>query len=69
MKANSYKILQYLKEHNGSTALEVAEATGIEKRFVDSYFSAAIVKEGMGERTDETPAHLIINEKGIEYTQ
>ena len=43
MTDNSYKILKYLKENNGATAIEVSEATGIQKRLVDSYFSAGII--------------------------
>lgn len=69
MTDNSYKILEYLKQHNRVTALEVSKALGIEKRLVDSYFSAAIAKAGMGVRTSDNPAKLEINEKGMEYTQ
>ena len=71
MTAQSYKILNYLKEHEGAaTAKEIAEALGMEKRRVDSYFSAAIVREGLGERdTTTTPSRLLLNEKGLLYTQ
>lgn len=70
MTSQSYEILQYLKEHNGASAIEVAEALKMEKRRVDSYFSAAIVREGLGERdTATTPSRLLLNEKGLLYTQ
>lgn len=70
MTANSYKILQYLQKNNGATAIEVAEATGIQKRLVDSYFSAAIIKADLGERdVSTTPARLILNAKGLAYTE
>lgn len=70
MTVNSYKILQYLQKNNGATALEVAEALGIEKRLVDSYFSAGIKKNGLGDRdTTSTPAKLILNDMGMKYTQ
>ena len=67
---NSYKILQYLKENNGATAIEVSEATGIQKRLVDSYFSAGIIKNGYGERDlTTTPTRLILNDAGLVYEQ
>lgn len=67
---NSMKILNYLKEHNGSTALEISEATGITKRLVDSYFSAGIVQNDLGYRdTEQTPALLYLNGKGLTYNQ
>lgn len=70
MTVNSYKILQYLQKNNGATALEVAEALGIEKRLVDSYFSAGIKKNGLGDRdTTFTPAKLVLNDMGMKYTQ
>jgi predicted ArsR family transcriptional regulator len=70
MTNQSYEILQYLKEHNGASAIEVAEALEMEKRRVDSYFSAAIIREGLGERdTTTTPSRLLLNEKGLLYTQ
>lgn len=70
MTVNSYKILQYLQKNNGATALEVAEALGIEKRLVDSYFSAGIKKNGLGDRdTTSTPAKLVLNDMGMKYTQ
>jgi predicted transcriptional regulator len=70
MKENSYKIVQYLQEHNGATAKEVSTALGIDKRFVDSYFSAAVVKTGLGARdTSVTPSRLVLNDEGLSYTQ
>jgi len=70
MSENSYKILTYLKSHNGATALEVSEATNIQKRLVDSYFSAAIANKDLGYRdTTATPARLFLNEKGMQFTQ
>lgn len=67
---NSMKILNYLKEHNGSTAIDVAEMIGIQKRLVDSYFSAGIVKNNLGYRDRETnPSRLFLNEAGMNYTQ
>lgn len=70
MTENSYKILQYLKENNGATAVEVSEATGIQKRLVDSYFSAGIIKNGYGERDlTTTPTRLILNDAGLVYEQ
>lgn len=70
MKPNSYKILEYLKLHNGATANEVAKELNMEKRLVDSYFSAGIVKNDLGYRDmATTPAKLFLNEKGLAYTQ
>ena len=70
MKPNSYKILEYLKLHNGATANEVAKELNMEKRLVDSYFSAGIAKNDLGYRdTTVTPAKLFLNEKGLAYTQ
>lgn len=70
MKKQSYQILNYLKEHGDSTAIQIAEALGMEKRRVDSYFSAAIMNAGMGERDQSvTPSVLRLNEKGLEYVQ
>lgn len=70
MTSYSYDILNYLKEHNGATAKEVAEALDMEKRRVDSYFSAAIAGEGLGERDRTvTPSRLVLNEKGLNYVQ
>lgn len=53
MKENSKKVLNYLKEVNGSnvTAADVAEALGLEKRSVDGIFTSAIQRKGLGVRT------------------
>ena len=53
MKENSKRILNYLKEVNGTnvTAADVAEALGIEKRSVDGSFTSAIQRKGLGVRT------------------
>lgn len=53
MKENSRKVLNYLKEVNGSnvTAADVAEALGLEKRQVDGIFTSAIQRKGLGIRT------------------
>lgn len=70
MTKYSYQILNYLKEHGDSTAASVGEALGMEKRRVDSYFSAAIVGGGLGERdTNVTPSLLKLNDEGKAYTQ
>ena len=70
MTVNSYKILQYLQKNNGATANQVSEALGIEKRLVDSYFSAGIKKNGLGDRdTSSIPAKLVLNDEGMKYTQ
>ena len=54
MKENSKRILNYLKEVNGTnvTAADVAEALGIEKRSVDGSFTSAIQRKG------RTPAEI-----------
>ena len=53
MKENSKKVLNYLKEVNGSnvTAADVAEALGLEKRSVDGIFTSAIQSKVLGVRT------------------
>ena len=53
MKENSKKVLEYLKEVNGTavTAADVAEALGLEKRQVDGIFTSAIQRKGLGVRT------------------
>lgn len=53
MGENSKKVLNYLKEVNGSnvTAADVAEALGMEKRSVDGSFTSAIQRKGLGVRT------------------
>ena len=52
MKENSKKVLNYLKEVNGTdvTAADVAEALGLEKRSVDGIFTSAIQRKGLGVR-------------------
>ena len=52
MKENSKKVLNYLKEVNGTnvTAADVAEALGMEKRSVDGSFTSAIQRKGYGLR-------------------
>ena len=54
MKENSKKVLNYLKEVNGTqvTAADVAEALGLEKRSVDGIFTSAIVRKGLGTRVE-----------------
>ena len=67
---NSIKIIEYLKEHNGATAAEVSEAIDIQKRLVDSYFSAGIVKNDLGYRdTTHTPSLLFLTQAGLDYHQ
>ena len=53
MKENSKKVLNYLKEGNGTsvTAADVADALGLEKRSVDGIFTSAIQRKGLGIRT------------------
>jgi len=53
MKENSKKVLNYLKEVNGSevTAADVAAALGLEKKSVDGIFTSAIQRKGLGVRT------------------
>ena len=53
MSENSKKVLNYLKDVNGSnvTAADVAEALGLEKRSVDGIFTSAIQRKGLGVRT------------------
>lgn len=70
MTENSYKILNYLKKNNPSTAKDIAAALQMEKRRVDSYFSAAIEGAGLGYRDrNYTPSKLFLNEEGMEYEQ
>lgn len=70
MTENSYKILNYLKKNNPSTAKEIAAALQMEKRRVDSYFSAAIEGADLGYRDrNYTPSKLFLNKKGMEYEQ
>ncbi len=52
MKENSVKVLNYLKEINGSnvTSGDVADALGLEKRQVDGIFTSALQRKGYGVR-------------------
>ena len=52
MKENSVKVLNYLKEINGSnvTSGDVADALGLEKRQVDGIFTSALQRKGFGVR-------------------
>lgn len=52
MKENSKKVLNYLKEINGTdvTAADVAKALNLEKRSVDGIFTSAIQRKGLGVR-------------------
>lgn len=52
MKENSVKVLNYLKEINGSnvTSGDVAVALDLEKRQVDGIFTSAIQRKGLGIR-------------------
>lgn len=70
MTENSYKILNFLKKNNPSTAKQVAAALNMEKRRVDSYFSAAIEGADLGFRDrTSTPSKLFLNDKGMNYEQ
>lgn len=53
MSSNSIKVLEYLKQVNGTqvTAADVAEALGLEKKSVDGIFTSAIQRKGLGVRT------------------
>lgn len=53
MSSNSIKVLDYLKQVNGTqvTAADVAEALGLEKKSVDGIFTSAIQRKGLGVRT------------------
>ena len=61
MKDNSKKVLNYLKEINGTnvTSADVAEALGLEKRSVDGIFTSAIQRKGLGVRT---PAEIELDD-------
>lgn len=52
MSDNSKKVLNYMKEINGTdvTAADVAAALGLEKRQVDGIFTSAIQRKGYGVR-------------------
>lgn len=70
MSEKSYKILCYLKEHNGATALEVAKALDMQKRLVDSCFSATIVGQEYGYRDSAVlPSKLYLTQAGMNYQQ
>ena len=53
MKENSKRVLNYLKEVNGTnvTAADVAESLCMDKRSVDGSFTSAIQRKGLGIRT------------------
>lgn len=59
MKENTRKVLDYLKENNGSdlTAADVAEALDLEKRQVDGIFTSALQRKQLGVR-DEAEIEL-----------
>ena len=69
MSKQSIDIIKYLQEHDGAaTAKEIAEALEMEKRRVDSFFSASVIRAGMGERdTSESPSVLRLNESGMAF--
>lgn len=70
MTKQSYSIVKYLQENGDSPAIVIGEALGMEKRRVDSYFTAAVINAGMGERDQSvTPSMLRLNEKGKAYKQ
>lgn len=54
VKPNTVKVLNYLKENNGSnvTAADVANALGLEKRQVDGIFTSALQRKGYGLREE-----------------
>ena len=54
VKPNTIKVLNYLKEINGSnvTAADVANALGLEKRQVDGIFTSALQRKGYGLREE-----------------
>lgn len=69
MKENSKKVLEYLKEINGTnvTAADVAEVLGLEKRQVDGIFTSAIQRKGLGVRV---PAEIELedgNHKAVKF--
>ena len=53
MKANTAKVIEYLKKVNGTpvTAADVADALGLEKKSGDGIFTSAIQRKGLGVRT------------------
>lgn len=70
MKKQSYQILKYLQENGDSTAIQVGEVLNIEKRRVDSCFTAAIMNAGLGIRDQSvSPSMLRLTEEGRAYHQ
>ena len=53
VKPNTIKVINYLKEINGTnvTAADVAEAVGLEKRQVDGIYTSDMQRKGLGVRT------------------
>ena len=53
VKPNTIKVINYLKEINGTnvTAADVAAAVGLEQRQVEGIFTSAIQRKGLGVRT------------------
>ena len=71
MKENSVKVLNYLKEINGTavTSGDVADALGLEKRQVDGIFTSAIQRKGLGIRV---PAEIELEDgthKAVKFLQ
>jgi hypothetical protein len=71
MKENSVKVLNYLKEVNGTnvTAADVAETLGLEKRQVDGIFTSALQRKGYGVRI---PAEIELEDgthKAVKFLQ
>ena len=55
MKENTKKVITYLQGLDATdnvTAADVAEALGLEKRSVDSIFTSAIQRKGLGVREE-----------------
>lgn len=53
MSSNSVKVLEYLKQVNGTqvTAADVADALGLTSKQVNGIFTSAIQRKGLGVRT------------------
>lgn len=71
MKDNSKKVLNYLKEINGTdvTSADVAAALDLEKRSVDGIFTSAIQRKGLGVRV---PAEIELEDgthKAVKFLQ
>ena len=71
VKPNTIKVLNYLKENNGSnvTAADVANALGLEKRQVDGIFTSALQRKGYGVRV---PAEIELDDgthKAVKFLQ